>query len=78
MQCHVRIELEKKFEDARATFDEAVKTLRERMGTSPLKEYKRLHVRVGTAWQVLAGVQRELQHHVDEHCCLSQGSRLPV
>ena len=78
MQCHVRIELEKKFEDARATFDEAVKTLRKRIGTSRLKEYKTLHAHMGTAWHMLLNAQRDLEQHVEKHCCLSLGSKLPI
>ena len=78
MQCFVRVQLEKNYQDARASFDEAVKTLRERIGTTPLEEFKRLNARMVTAWQVLESVQRELARHVDGHCCLSQGSKLPI
>jgi hypothetical protein len=78
MQCSVRLQLEKNYQDARATFDKAAQTLWQRIGTSPLKEYKRMHARMVKAWHVLGGVQRELEQHVDEHCCLSQGSKLPI
>ena len=78
MECPVRLKLEKKCQDARATLDQAVKTLRERIGISPLEEFKRLNARMGAAWYFLERVQRELEQHVDEHCCLSHGSKLPV
>ena len=78
MMCPVRLQLEKKCQDARATFEEAVKTLRKRIGTSRLEEYKTLHAHMGTAWHMLLGAQRDLEQHVEKHCCLSLGSRLPI
>jgi len=48
-----RLQLERNYQDARATFDKAVQKLRERIGVSPKDEFMQLSATIKTAWRIV-------------------------
>ena len=75
MQCPQRLRLERKHQEASATYASAAQKLRERVAVCPKEEYMRLSASVEAAWTALEQVLGELDRHVEEHCCMAQRSR---
>ena len=78
MQCLERIELERKYRDARAAFEAVVQNYRKWIGICRYEEYLRLSRRLERAWHAFEQSRQDVDQHTQDHCCLSQGSKLPA
>jgi len=78
MQCLEIVALEEKLQRARAAFEAVVQNYRKRIGVCPYEEYLRLSKRLERAWHAFERTRQDVEQHIQDHCCLSQGSKLPV
>ena len=78
MQCPHRLLLERKYLDARATFDAAVEKLQRRIGISLKDEYMQLSADLKSAWRIVELRRDDVERHTNQHCCLTLGSKLPL
>jgi hypothetical protein len=69
MNCEEKDRLLREYEAATVAFSAAVKELRQRMGTSPKEEYKRLAQSSNDARVKSEGARLALEQHIDAHGC---------
>jgi hypothetical protein len=77
MECPERLQLGQNYRDASATLDAAVQKRRERMGVCTHQEFLRLSQELETASHALWQIQQDLDRHIQEHCCLTHGTKMP-
>jgi len=74
MPCAERLQLEKNYSDARATFASATANLQQRIGVCPKEEFANINTQMEWARVALEGARIALEQHIQEHCC----SEVPV
>jgi hypothetical protein len=78
MQCTLRLQLEKIYQEESAAFAAAQRNLQQRMAICRKAEFLRLSAAVNTARAGLERAKTALDDHVENHCCLTHGGDLPA
>jgi uncharacterized protein YjcR len=69
MICEEKIRLMAEYEEATSVFSQAVKELRQKIGTSPSEEYKRLAQNSNEARVKAEQARFALEQHISAHHC---------